>query len=200
MPDEPEQNCILTGSGDLVGIFQEIMGELGQYLRDQRALGITHVTVGEEIQKTVVAWGTREWKKHRFTCQGPADARIMIVDGKGGFFRGNAGRLLVKILKAMHLTEDSVYICNAVDLAQIKCRVEQIRPSVVITLGREASSLLLGGDQPLEKMTGRFHSFCGVKVMPTRHPAELLENPGLKRGVWEDMQKVMAEAGLDHGG
>ncbi|MDE0299307.1 MAG: uracil-DNA glycosylase [Candidatus Poribacteria bacterium] len=133
-------------------------------------------------------------------------------DQQGEPFVGRAGQLLTKIIMAMGLTRDDVYIANI-----IKCRppgnrnpkpveietcepfllkqVELIQPKVICALGSFAAQALLHTDEKISRLRGRFHDYHGAKLMPTYHPAFLLRNPHSKREVWEDMKKVMAELG-----
>ncbi|MCA9520347.1 MAG: uracil-DNA glycosylase [Myxococcales bacterium] len=134
-------------------------------------------------------------------------------DRQGIPFVGKAGQLLTKIIRAMGLSRDDVYICNI-----IKCRppenrdpegdeiaqcepflvrqVEAIGPKVIVTLGRFAAQSLLQTSAPISRIRGRWHQWRGVPVMPTYHPAYLLRSPEQKRPVWEDMQDVMKRLGL----
>lgn len=200
MPGDAADKDAILSPEQMARKLSGLAADLGQYLKYQKSLGVSHVGVQDKTGRTLAAWGTPAWKQHRFICQGPENARIMLVDSKGGFFRDKPGRLLVKILSAMHLTPETVCICNAADLHPIRTRVAANPPAVIITLGENACALILGTDRPFSELQGRFHTFSGIKVMPTRHPEELLADPTLKRGVWESMQQVMAAAGLDHGG
>ena len=179
--------------------LQDIAADLAQCLGYQKSLGLTHLPVEENTHRTITTWGTAAWKQHRFISQGPENAKIMIVDGKGGFFGGRSGQLLVKILGAMKLTPEEVFICNATDSGRIRDRVSACPPAAIIALGAGAGQALLEPGAKTKAVPGQFYTFCGVKVMPTRHPKELLADPSLKRGVWESMQQVMALAGLGHG-
>ena len=107
--------------------------------------------------------------------------------------------MLIKILAAMKLTTDSVFICNADNPESVNAKIKIILPKVIITLGEKAGQSLLKIQQPLEKFQGRFHEYYGIKVMPTFHPSLLLKKPEFKRQVWEDMQQVMEHAGARHG-
>jgi len=131
-------------------------------------------------------------------------------DLQGRPFVGRAGGLLTKIIEAMKLKREDIFICNV-----LKCRppenrnplpteiiacqdylwqqLEIIKPKVVCCLGKFACSLLLNEDLAIAKMRGKFRHIRGIKIMPTFHPAYLLRNPHAKRLVWQDMQKVMAE-------
>jgi DNA polymerase len=71
-----------------------------------------------------------------------------------------------------------------------------IRPQVICALGTFAAQTLLKTDAKISQLRGRFHSYEGVPVMPTFHPAYLLRNPNEKRKVWEDMRLVMQALGL----
>lgn len=135
-------------------------------------------------------------------------------DRQGEPFVGKAGQLLDRIISAMGLSREDVYIGNIV-----KCRpprnraplpeeaatclpflikqIEIVRPEVIVTLGRTALEGLLG--EPVRSITrarGQWFRFRGIQAIPTFHPAYLLRNPEHKRPVWEDMQAVMEVLGL----
>ena len=138
-------------------------------------------------------------------------------DRQGLPFVGRAGELLTKIIEAMGLTREQVYIANI-----LKCRppnnrdpdpqeilncspylwrqLEVLRPRVICALGGFAARTLLETDLGISRLRGRFHDLRGYRVMPTYHPAYLLRNPAAKRAVWEDVQKIMAELGLPASG
>jgi DNA polymerase len=134
-----------------------------------------------------------------FFFQGPETADIFILDSEGGFFKGDSGALLKRILGAMTLAPDAVFICNTGDIPAVHQKIKTISPKIIITLGRLAGQALLGLDQPLEKFRGKFHQYYGIRVMPTFHPSFLLEQPQYKRQVWEDMKQVMEAFGFGHG-
>jgi len=135
-------------------------------------------------------------------------------DAKGEPFVGRAGQLLTEIItKGMHLRREDVYICNV-----IKCRppgnrnpepdevaacepflvrqLQAIAPEVIVALGKFAAQTLLRSKTPITQLRGRWFDYQGIMLMPTFHPAYLLRNPGDKRLVWEDIQKVMRILGL----
>jgi DNA polymerase len=148
---------------------------------------------------------------------GNPDADLMFVgeapgadeDEQGEPFVGRAGQLLTKIIEAIGLTRDQVYIANV-----IKCRppgnrnpepdevdtcepflfrqLDAIRPKVVIALGKFAAQSLLKTTDPITRLRGRVFNYRGASLIPTFHPAFLLRNPGAKRDVWEDMKKARA--------
>jgi uracil-DNA glycosylase len=147
--------------------------------------------------------------------QGSPSARLMFVgeapgaeeDEQGLAFVGRAGQLLTKIIEAIGLTRDDVYICNV-----LKCRppenrnpetdeilscqpflerqIDVIRPTVLVGLGKFAAQWLLKTAEPISRLRGRLGDYGGIKVMATYHPAYLLRNPGAKKDVWEDMKVV----------
>jgi len=148
--------------------------------------------------------------------QGDPRARLVFVgegpgrdeDLQGAPFVGAAGELLTRIIAAIRLRREQVFICNVV-----KCRppgnrtpqpdeiatcrpflerqIECIRPDFIVALGTVAAQTLLQTDQPISRLRGRFHDFRGIRLLPTYHPAYLLRNPAKKRDVWEDMKLLM---------
>ncbi len=128
-------------------------------------------------------------------------------DIQGIPFVGRAGQLLTKIIEAIGLTRDEVYIANV-----IKCRppgnrnpepdeveqcepflfrqIDAIKPKVVVALGKFAAQSLLRTAEPISKLRGREFPFRDAVLMPTFHPAYLLRNPSSKREVWDDMKRV----------
>ena len=150
---------------------------------------------------------------------GNVETQIMFVgegpgrdeDEQGLPFVGRAGQLLTKIIEAMGLKREDVYISNVV-----KCRppgnrtplpnesntckellllkeIDLIKPKIICTLGATATQALLGDDVKITRARGQFFNFNGIFVLPTYHPAYLLRNPDAKKDVWADMQKVMAK-------
>jgi uracil-DNA glycosylase len=130
-------------------------------------------------------------------------------DLQGRPFVGRAGQLLTKIVDAMGLKREDVYICNI-----LKCRppgnrnplpeeiescepylirqLGAIQPSVICALGTFAAQTLLKKKGiPITVLRGQFHDYHGIQLMPTYHPAYLLRNPGAKKQVWEDVQQIM---------
>lgn len=146
---------------------------------------------------------------------GDPDADLMFIgegpgaqeDRQGLPFVGPAGELLTRIVKAIGMTREQVYIANIV-----KCRppgnrdprpdevaacrgylerqIDLIRPKVIVALGRVAAQTLLGNDLALGKMRGEWWLYHGVELRVTYHPAALLRNAHFKRPTWEDMQVV----------
>ncbi|MGB2716728.1 MAG: uracil-DNA glycosylase [Vicinamibacterales bacterium] len=148
---------------------------------------------------------------------GNAHADLMFVgeapgadeDIQGIPFVGRAGQLLTKIIEAIGLKRDDVYIANV-----IKCRppgnrnpdpdeveacegflfrqIDSIQPKVIVALGTFASKALLKTQDPISRLRGRVYEYRGARLVPTFHPAFLLRSPERKRDVWEDMKKVRA--------
>ncbi|MGH9324336.1 MAG: uracil-DNA glycosylase [Vicinamibacteria bacterium] len=128
-------------------------------------------------------------------------------DRQGLPFVGAAGQLLTKIIQAIELTREDVYIANVV-----KCRppnnrdpepdevdacrpfldrqIDAVRPKVICALGRVSALNLLQTDEGITRLRGRIFSYRGAKLVPTYHPAFLLRNPTKKRECWEDMKLV----------
>ncbi len=130
-------------------------------------------------------------------------------DIQGIPFVGRAGQLLTKIIEAIGLSRDDVYIANV-----IKCRppenrnpepdevemcepflfrqIDSIHPKVIVALGTFAAKALLKTQDSISRLRGRVYDYRGAKLIPTFHPAFLLRSPDRKRDVWEDMKKVRA--------
>lgn len=147
---------------------------------------------------------------------GPPSARLMFIgegpgrdeDLQGEPFVGRAGQMLNRIIAAMGLRREDVYIANAV-----KCRpprnrnpesdeleacgpflrrqVEAVRPEIIVLLGRVAAQFILQTGAPLGRLRGEVHEWLGIPVVCTYHPAYLLRNPADKGKTWQDMQVVM---------
>ncbi len=135
-------------------------------------------------------------------------------DRQGEPFVGRAGQLLTKIIEACTLSRDDVYIMNVLKCRPPKnrnpspeealnCRpyferqLEIIRPEYICCLGSIAATTLLETKQSIGKMRGRLHDWRWAKVLVTYHPAYLLRNPNAKRDVWNDMQFLMREMGVE---
>jgi uracil-DNA glycosylase family 4 len=134
-------------------------------------------------------------------------------DAQGLPFVGRAGKLLTQMIEAMGLQRKDVYICNVV-----KCRppenrapepdevqtcspyllrqIDVINPKVIVCLGAVAAKTLLETTRGISQYRGDWQEWRGRKLMATYHPAYLLRNPPAKADVWKDLQKVMAELGL----
>lgn len=176
--------------------FIRTIQDFSQYIAHQTALGNTGFTLSQTSQNTMDSWGKPGKKAVSFLFQGPKNADLFFIDSEGSFFNGKRGGLLAKILNAMHLTPESVFICNASDAASIHAKIKQTAPKILITLGPQAGHLLLNITSPMEEFQGKFQPYNKISVMPTYHPSALLAQPVLKRKVWEDMQQVMQLSGL----
>lgn len=147
---------------------------------------------------------------------GNPHARLVLVgeapgreeDERGEPFVGEAGRLLDRILFAMGLQREEVYICNVEkcrppenrdplpeEIAAcepfLKRQLAAIRPQLIVTLGRFAAQTLLRDQTAITRLRGQWREYEGIPLLPTFHPAYLLRNPTCKREVWEDMKQVM---------
>ncbi len=147
---------------------------------------------------------------------GNPTARVVFVgeapgreeDKQGVPFVGEAGQLLDRILFAMGLKREDVYICNVekcrppgnrdpepeeIEACEpfLKRQLAAIHPQVLVTLGKFAAQTLLKERTPIGRLRGHWREYEGIPLMPTFHPAFLLRNPTAKREVWTDMKKVM---------
>jgi uracil-DNA glycosylase family 4 len=148
---------------------------------------------------------------------GNPDADLMFVgeapgadeDIQGIPFVGRAGQLLTKMIEAINLRRDDVYIANV-----IKCRppgnrnpepdeiaqcepflfqqIAAINPKVIVALGSFAAKTLLRSEESISRLRGRIYDFHGAKLIPTFHPSFLLRSPDRKRDAWEDLKRARA--------
>jgi len=187
--------------------------------REECAAGLARIAADADTCTRCVLAATRA---HTVPGEGDPGARLVIVgeapgaeeDRTGRPFVGAAGRLLTKMLAAIGLARDEVFICNL-----LKCRPpgnrtprpdevacckpflrEQLRllnPEIVLALGSPAARELLQTRRGITSLRGRFmRSREGLRIMPTFHPAYLLRNPAAKREVWLDLQRVATELGM----
>ena len=192
-------------------------------------LGVTHLNL-ENLNRTPTLEEIREeigdckrCKLHRGRRNivfgvGNPEADLMFVgeapgadeDAQGIPFVGRAGQLLTRIIKAIGLQREQVYIANI-----LKCRppgnrdperdevescegflfqqIQTIDPMLVVALGRYAAQTLLQTKTAISRIRGKFYPYRGGLLIPTFHPSYLLRNPSAKRQVWEDMKAIRAK-------
>ena len=185
-----------SGSIDRASLLEAVRDELGECRRCKLCEGRTNIVFGQGNPDAILM----------FVGEGPGRDE----DIQGIPFVGRAGQLLTKIIEAIDLKREDVYIGNI-----IKCRppkncdpepdevtacmpflmkqIEVIHPQIICTLGAVATRNLLGIKTPVSKIRGSFQRLDhagGIMVMPTFHPAYLLRDPSKKRDAWEDMKKV----------
>jgi DNA polymerase len=214
--------------------LRDIVGQVREYLALQRELGVERAELHWPEPPSAPAparptlAGVREALGECVRCKlhaqrthivfgvGDPNARLVFVgeapgadeDAQGEPFVGRAGQLLTKIIEAMGMRREDVYICNIV-----KCRppnnrtpeadeivacqpflLQQLRaiaPEFICALGGPATQTLLQTKEPISRLRGRFHDFHGIPLLPTFHPAFLLRNPNEKKTVWEDMKLLL---------
>jgi len=153
--------------------------------------------------------------------EGSPNAELMFVgeapgrdeDLQGKPFVGRAGKLLGKIIEAMGLKREDVYIANILKdrppenrnpqedeikacIPYLKEQIKIIQPKVICALGTFAAQRLLEEETTISKLRGKFYVYEGIKLMPTYHPAYLLRNSKEKATVWSDMKLIMKELNL----
>lgn len=217
--------------------IRDILFSLEAFLEEQANYGINEYFFPETTgrSKKQLLSGMEEKVKNCRLCglykgthkavfgEGSIDTRLMFVgegpgreeDLQGMPFVGAAGELLTKIIEAMGIKREKVYIANIVKhrppgnraphpdeiktcLPYLLFQIELIRPVVICALGKCAAEALLGEEKiSISQIRGNFRTFnlikmeFPIKIMPTYHPAYLLRNPGAKKEVWSDIKKVM---------
>lgn len=227
-------------SNQLRAEFLDLVKDIKEEFRYQLSMGITEVeldlpvpsqrhkpsfltSIRDEIgdckrcklhlkRKNIVFGAGNETAKLVFVGEGPGEDE----DIEGLPFVGKAGQLLTRIIEAMGMKRNDVYIANIIKCRPpnnrnpepdeiescapfLKKQLEVIRPRLICALGTFSAQTLLGSKEKISQMRGKFYSYNSIKVMPTFHPAYLLRNPDEKRLVWEDMKKVMEELKLAAG-
>lgn len=205
------------------------MREIVEQLKFFSHLGVTHFNI-RHTQKPSSLEAIREEIGDCIRCKlchtrtnivfgvGNPKAELMFIgeapgadeDAQGLPFVGKAGQLLTKIIEAIELKREQVYIANI-----LKCRppnnrdpepdevaacegflfkqIDFIRPKIIVALGKHAAQTLLRTETPISRLRGKFFNYRDSLLIPTFHPSFLLRNPSAKREVWEDMKLVRAK-------
>lgn len=154
-------------------------------------------------------------RTHAVIGDGALTARLVFVgeapgreeDLQGKPFVGAAGHLLNKMIQAMGMKREEVYICNVLKdrppgnrtplpeemeacLPFLQTQLAIIQPKIICTLGAVATKALLGPHISIMKIRGELREYQGIPLIPTLHPAYLLRNPPAKRLAWEDLKRV----------
>lgn len=211
--------------------IRELVDDIKLFLEHQKLSGIDSFEISSE--KSYSSDSLKIIKKEVLECtkcrlhqdrrkavpgEGRENAKLVFIgeapgrdeDIQGKPFVGKAGQLLTKIIEAINLKREDIYITNIV-----KCRPPEnrnpkedeilacepyllrqlsiIKPKIICTLGTFAAQALLKTNNPISSLRGHFHPYGNIKLMPTYHPAYLLRNPFRKREVWEDIQLVQKE-------
>src|ERR1043166_8511115 len=177
--------------------LEELRDAIGDCRKCKLWSGRTHLVFGIGDPKA----------KLMFIGEGPGRDE----DLQGEPFVGRAGQLLTDIItKGMGLRREDVYIANVVKCRPpdnrnpepdevsscepfLKKQIDLVKPKIIVGLGKFAVQTLLQSKVPITRVRGQWHTYEGIKLMPTLHPAYLLRNPADKKLVWEDIKKVMKE-------
>jgi DNA polymerase len=184
--------------------------------------GVAGVSEFETLRQTVLACTLcselTQTRKSVVFGDGYEKARLMFVgeapgadeDRQGLPFVGKAGQLLTKMIEAMGLKRQDVFIANI-----LKCRppenrtplptevvnckgylekqIDWIKPQIICALGSVAAQNLLNTTRSISSLRGSFHDYKGIKVVATFHPAYLLRNPDEKKKSWQDLKMIVQE-------
>lgn len=187
---------------------QLMPGELARL--KEECLTCTICKLSKSRTKTVFGVGAENRPPVAFVGEGPGRNE----DAEGVPFVGKAGRLLDKMIVAMGLSREAVYICNVVNCRPPENRtpepdeiaacsrfltgqLQAVQPRVIVALGATAAHVLVGGKKPVGDLRRIWHEWRGIPLRVSYHPAFLLRNPDQKRDSWEDLQAVMKKLG-DH--
>ena len=199
------------------------------HLEGLRSLGVTEVPRskrtdrGKAARLDALTRAVQECRRcplyrtrtHAVVSDGTSEARLVFIgeapgrdeDLAGVPFVGRAGQLLTKMIQAMGLRREDVYICNVLKdrppgnrtpepeemeacLPFLREQLAIVQPVVLCTLGAVATKALLGPHVSITKIRGQLHAYEGIPLIPTFHPAYLLRNPPAKKFVWTDLKRV----------
>ncbi len=178
--------------------LDEVRKELGDCKRCKLCNGRTQIVFGSGNPRAELV----------FVGEGPGEEE----DKQGVPFVGAAGQLLTKMIEAMKLSRDTVYICNVVKCRPpgnrnpepeeiqscepfLRAQLRVIKPKVIVALGKFAAQTLLREDTAITRLRGQWRKYEGIDLMPTFHPAYLLRSPDEKKKAWMDLQEVMKRLG-----
>jgi uracil-DNA glycosylase family 4 len=181
------------------GTLEQLREEMGDCRRCQLSEGRTNIVFGVGNPHADLVF------------VGEAPGRDEDIQGEP--FVGQAGQLLTRIISAMGLSREDVYICNVIKCRPpdnrdplpseiemcepfLKGQLRVIKPRAICALGSFASQTLLKSEVRISRLRGQFRDYNGIPLMPTYHPSFLLRNPHAKREVWEDIKKLMELLGL----
>ena len=176
--------------------WAQLYDEIGQCRRCRLCEGRTNVVPGEGDPHA----------RLMFIGEGPGQEE----DRQGRPFVGRSGELLTRMIQAIDLAREDVYICNIVKcrpprnrnpepdeaaacLGYLRAQFALVRPQIVVLLGSVASRYTLRDQVFVSRDHGRWFEQKGVWFMPTFHPSALLRDPARKRDAWEDFQKIRAK-------
>lgn len=180
-----------------------------------RSAGLAALEALAVTASTCRRCGLCETRSRVVFASGNPRARLMLIgeapgaeeDKQGLPFVGRAGELLNKILEAIGLRRDEVYVANVVKCrppgnrdpqpeemaacrSYLDAQIDLVQPDLLVALGRVPAQTLLGTDASLTRLRGDWHEVRGIPLRVTYHPAALLRNAAYKRPTWEDMQLV----------
>lgn len=196
----PAPHGIVVGSAEM----ERVPGEIGAAVDLEQLADLIRRCTRCDLYKTAINAVPGEGNPHAdFMCVGEAPGAQ--EDATGRPFYGQAGQLLTKILQAVNLSREDVFILNVLKHRPpgnrnplpdevSACRpylirqVELVAPKVILALGTFAAQSLLETKLSIGKLRGSVHRYHGIPVIVTYHPAALLRNPAWKRPTWEDVQ------------
>jgi DNA polymerase len=200
-PSNPEEGESEAATDERVAALAEVEREVARCTRCAELVG----------NRTQTVFGTgNPYARLVFVGEAPGGDE----DRQGEPFVGAAGQLLNRILQACTLRREDVYICNILrcrppgnraplpeEAANCREYLDRqlgiVQPEFLCCLGAVAAQNLLGTTKSIGQLRGQVHDHEGIQVVCTYHPAYLLRTPSAKRKVWEDMQMLMAEMGIE---
>lgn len=178
-----------------------LLASLKGYLEELKESGVDELAFGTEEKPAAVAVEAPVTATAAVSVTGVGNQRarmLLVMTGTG--FEGASGALLAKIVIAMGFAPEDVFLLTfpeeeaaAASLRDaLFARVADVSPEIVVALGETAAQLLIGSNESISKLRGRFIDVNGTPLMATLHPDQLLADESLKREVWNEMKQVIA--------
>ncbi|OQY00937.1 MAG: hypothetical protein B6I26_06640 [Desulfobacteraceae bacterium 4572_130] len=188
--------------------FLNLINRISGYFKYQKTLGVNYLDISPQsinkIKKLII---------HIDDCslieQGLYNAKLFIIKDHllspneiiNTPYDGYAGKIIVKILQAMNLTKNDVYIlsidstCKNINscINYIKEQINLVKPKIILLFGDFITKIFLETNKPLYNLRGRFHNYKDIKVMATFHPDSFIKEPLKKRDVWTDIKIIIRE-------
>ena len=188
-------------SNDISTTLSQVILDIAQFVSDQKAMGNTSLVISSVSRQVMDAWrhpisAPLSRLSSDFWSQGPEGSLIWFIDTHPFCLEDESGGLLKKMIMAMNLNPEKVFICSCQTPNILEKKIKEAGPSFLILLGEKTAEFVTGIQNPFDNIQGQFFNCWGSQAIPIYHPKDLLTHPSLKRPVWNSLQSVMEKAGL----
>ena len=195
-----DRSVLHMDPSDISITLSRVVRDVIQFVSDQKALGNTSLEISSVSRQITDTWerpfSAPPSPLSDFWSQGSERSLIWFIDAHPFSLEHESGGLLKKMILAMNLEPEKVFICSCQDLNLLEKKIKQVGPAFLILLGEKTAKQVTGVQKPMEAIQGQFTNCWGSQAIPIYHPKDLLTYPALKRPVWNALQSVMERAGL----